>query len=337
MRKVIINPIIDISYASYFIIGLQSVFGKRNVSFANKSQLNLFCIQEKILNISFVVIDTSLSEILKVSIDHGDFNDILDNSTYEWADIYGKVNTNWGITPKAKFPKLVCIATNFGIRGFTFFESVLFSIQNYFIVRPKEFKRFFAKYYKQNNKLWIEEYPFSNPVKGYVFSTNTLWYSDEENKLNETTNKIRADFMDICLSMPEISFEGGFIPSQLGNENYKHLHLKKILSQSEYTDKLKSSIFAFNTPAVWNCHGWKLGEYLCMGKAIISTPLSNDLPAPLIHGESIHIVNNQQELIEAIRIINENEPYRMKLGKNARIYYEKYVSPEAAIRLLGIE
>jgi glycosyltransferase involved in cell wall biosynthesis len=231
---------------------------------------------------------------------------------------------------------MVCLATNFGIRGFTFFDSVYFSIRNYFVVKPKEIKRYFAKYIKQKNKLWIEEYPLSNSVKGYVFSVNTLWYSDEYNRLNETTNKIRADFMDICLSMPEINFEGGFVPSQLGNENFKHLHLKKELSQTEYIHKLRKSIFAFNTPAVWNCHGWKLGEYLCMGKAIISTPLSNDLPFPLIHGESIHIINNQQELIEAIRLLNENEGYRMKLEKNARDYYEKYVSPEASIQLLCI-
>jgi len=336
MKKVIINPLIDIVYASFYVVGLQLVYGKKNVSFAKISQLNLFVKQEKILNISFLVIDSSTSETVKVTIDHGDFNTILDTSTYEWSDVYGKVNTNWGVTPKNQFPKIVCLATNFGIRGFTFPESVIASIQNYFVVRPTEFKRYFAKYYKQNNKLWIERYPLSNSKKGCVFSANTLWYSDEYNKLNESTNKIRANFMDTCMSLTGITFEGGFIPSQLGNENFKHLHLNETLTQSEYINKLQRSIFAFNTPAVWNCHGWKLGEFLCMGKAIISTPLSNDLPAPLIHGESIHIVNNQQDLIDAIQLLNENDSYRMKLEKNAREYYDTYVSPEASIRLLKI-
>ena len=335
MRKVIINPIINITYASYYIIGLQSVFGKANVSFAKSSQLKLFINQDK--NISFLVIDSLPYETIRISIDFSDSNTISDESAYEWADIYGKINTNWKITPKDKFPKIICLATNFGVRGFTCFEIVYFSIRNYFVERPKKIRQYFSKYYKQKNKLWIEKYHLTNSQNGYVFSVNTLWYSDEDNRLDETTNKTRADFMDTCLSMPEISFEGGFVPSKLGNENFKHLQVEKSLSQSEYIEKLGKSLFGFNTPAVWNCHGWKLGEYLCMGKAIISTPLSNDLPAPLIHGESIHIVNNQQELIEAIRIMNENEPYRMKLEKNARIYYKKYVSPEAAIRLLGIE
>jgi hypothetical protein len=73
-----------------------------------------------------------------------------------------------------------------------------------------------------------------------------------------------------------------------------------------------------------------------MGKAIISTPLSNDLPAPLIHGESIHIVQNQQELIDAINLLNRDSEYRNKLEYGAREYFKKYVSPDASIKLLGI-
>ena len=332
--KVIINPNIDVQYAIFYIVGLKDTFGSANVRFANKSELDLFVSQSKVLNISFIVITESGRK--KISIDHGDFNTILDVNTYNWSDIYGKVNTNWDVTPISKYPKIICLATNFGIRGFNNFESAYYAIQNYQRIKPSKMKRYFAQYYKQRYKLWIEDYPLSNVEKNYVFSANTLWYSDSENKLNETTNKIRAEFMETCLKLKEISFEGGFIPSQLGNDSYKHLRLKRTLTQSEYIDKLQKSIFAFNTPAVWNCHGWKLGEFLCMGKAIISTPLSNDLPAPLIHGESIHFIKNQSELIYAIKLLNEDDKYRRKLEAGARLYYEKYVSPEAAIKLLRI-
>ena len=126
------------------------------------------------------------------------------------------------------------------------------------------------------------------------------------------------------------------MPSQMGNSSFGHLQLNARITQKEYLSKAQFSVFAFNTPAVWNCHGWKLGEFLCMGKAIISTPLSNDLPASLIHAESIHVVENQQELIEAIELINKDDKYRRNLENNARNYYQKYVSPEASIRLLGI-
>jgi glycosyltransferase involved in cell wall biosynthesis len=336
MIKIIINPIIDVQYATFYINGLQSVFGKQNVTFANKSELNLFILQQKVLNMSFLVINPEVSQIIKVSIDHGDFNTILDSETYKWADVYGKVNTNWTLTPLAKYPKIVCMASNFGVRGFNLYESIYYSLINFIVLKPKNIKRYFAQFYKQKNKLWIDQYPLSKAQNNYVFSVNTLWYNDKENNLNATTNKVRANFMETCLSMPDIVFEGGFVPSQLGNDSFKHLHLKQPLTQFEYISKLQKSVLAFNTPAVWNCHGWKLGEYLCMGKAIISTPLSNDLPAPLIHGESIHIVQNQQELIDAINLLNRDSEYRNKLEYGAREYFKKYVSPDASIKLLGI-
>lgn len=336
MKKIIINPNINIQYAAFYIKGLQTVYGKKNISFADKSNIELFVFFDKMSCFSFLVIDDEKKQTIKVAIDYGDFNTIIENGVYEWSDIYGKVNTNWKITPKNEYPKIVCLATNFGIRSFTFLESIISSIRNYSIVKPKNKKRYFAQYLKQKNKLWIDQYPQSQSQNGYVFSVNTLWFSDEWNRMNETTNKIRAEFMEICLSMTDIVFEGGFISSDLGNKNYIHLQLKQRLTQKQYVDKLKKSIIAFNTPAVWNCHGWKLGEFLCMGKAIISTPLSNDLPSPLIHGESIHIVNSQQELIEAIQLLNDNIEYRKKIERGARMYYEKYGSPEAAIKLLGI-
>ena len=92
----------------------------------------------------------------------------------------------------------------------------------------------------------------------------------------------------------------------------------------------------FNTPAFWNCHGWKLAEYLALGKAIVSTDLSNDLPAPLVNGENIHITDNSQEAIgKSILFIMNNIEYRDKLGNNARRYWEKYGTPVKSLELLG--
>ena len=56
-------------------------------------------------------------------------------------------------------------------------------------------------------------------------------------------------------------------------EEYKDFIYENRLSMDEYIKKTKESVLVFNTPSVCECHGWKLAEYLCMGKAIISTLL----------------------------------------------------------------
>ena len=104
-----------------------------------------------------------------------------------------------------------------------------------------------------------------------------------------------------------------------------------------WLEKTKRSAVVFNTPAFWNCHGWKLGEYLALGKCIISTKLSNDLPYPLEHGKNIHYVEASQSSIqEAIEYILAHPSYRRKLEQGAKTYWNQYGTPEAALRLLGI-
>ena len=71
-----------------------------------------------------------------------------------------------------------------------------------------------------------------------------------------------------------------------------------------------------------------------MGKAIISTPISNQLPEKLEHGKNIHIIENKDELKYAINLLLKNCNYRKMLSKGAKDYYSIYASPEKVIELI---
>ena len=71
-----------------------------------------------------------------------------------------------------------------------------------------------------------------------------------------------------------------------------------------------------------------------MGKAIISTPLSNELPGTFEHGKNIHIIQNLDELKSAVNLLLEDSNYREKLSNGARNYYSKYASPQKIIENL---
>lgn len=177
--------------------------------------------------------------------------------------------------------------------------------------------------------------------KKYVFHLSTLWYNDEWNKNDEGVNKTRANFTRACKEIKDIDFEGGMV-SQGATRSSEKLFSDCIyphtVSMEEWMDKTKKSSVVFNTPAFWNCHGWKLGEYLALGKAIISTPLYNDLPAPLIHRENIHIVeDNQQTMKETLILMVNDDKYREKLEENASEYWQQYGTPVKSLELLGIK
>ena len=74
-------------------------------------------------------------------------------------------------------------------------------------------------------------------------------------------------------------------------------------------------------------------DFLALGKAIISTPLTRQMPAPLVHGEHVHFVDGSPEQIEeAIQRICNDAPYRRRLEQAARDYYVKYLQPTSVIR-----
>ena len=118
-------------------------------------------------------------------------------------------------------------------------------------------------------------------------------------------------------------------------EIYGDLIYTKRLSMDDYIQKTKESFVVFNTPSVCDCHGWKLAEYLCMGKAIISMPLTREMPGEgLVHGKNAHFVNSPEEIYDAVLKIKNDISYRLNLEKGARNYYEKWLAPKVVIKRL---
>ena len=112
-------------------------------------------------------------------------------------------------------------------------------------------------------------------------------------------NPPRIRFIEACRRAPGLTFEGGFVPRRR-NDVPEVLPYTATSAHSlpEYLAKVGRSAVAFNNPAVHGCLGWKLGEFLAMGKAIVSLPLDRVLPAPLEHGVHLHVVDGSPESLD---------------------------------------
>ena len=133
-----------------------------------------------------------------------------------------------------------------------------------------------------------------------------------------------------------MTFEGGFYKkSKIEDPIYQKLQVDKPYTMSEYLNNVKRSFVVFNTPAVKGCLGWKLGEFLALGKAIITTPITQRLPAEFVDRKHVHFVDGSTSSIEeAIQFIRRNEDYRIYLEENARKYFLDYLLPEKVISRL---
>lgn len=333
--KVILDPTTNIMYSSFYIKGLYEYFGFKKVNFGSYSKYfsdlkrlkSTDCFDQYL---AFLIVDGSRK--IKIVIDYRD-KSVIDNEAHEWCDKYFKVNTHFD----EKSEKVEAITPNFGIRVWNFHQSIYFLLTNLILSNfsvPTSWKKFIGVYYLSYKRPKLEDYYERVDIEeNYVFAIATLW--NRKNTLT-STNVWRKLFIEAINKSNSINFEGGFyaLPKHPNYENYKDLVFNKRYSIEDYLLKTKKSQFVFNTPAVHNCHGWKLGEYLAMGKAIISTELSNKLSKPLIDNEDFHIIKTEKELINAIELINKDQKYRTKLEKGSKDYYQKNVAPSKVIQYI---
>lgn len=337
IKKVIIDPRCRINYASYYLEGLRHLF---------YDVIEFGCLHDIIeeprngLAVKFVF--DAIEK--RVFFDYWD-GDSINEDMYQWADVYGKVNLSPNDSSREK---IIPLGPNFGISLWSPITTMIKCIKNYRLIkcdRSVSFSTPFVTFLRDYAYMFVRRKRYNyyhrftqDEQKGYAFSLNTLWWGG---LMFETTNQYRCDFIRLCKQHMTV-FEGGFYYVKSAEKEsdvypkYKELFQDIIyrhrMSMSGYDKRSRKSWFVFSTPSVLGCHGWKLGEYLCEGKAIISTPLNNEMPGVFESGVNYIEVTNYREIESAIKKLRDDDELVAKLKANAFEYFNAWVSPEASIK-----
>lgn len=347
--KIIIDPRLKYNYASWYLLGIYRLYGRQSVEFEVGPFRTLAYRDIHDYNSGFAFVVKNGAGEWKVFVDTEDVAKIFEDR-YDWCDVYGMVNpTREQIQ---SHDKLVAVGPGCGVTLGSIPATMWRCLRLYRKGR-RDTRIPFGNYLKDYLYTNIRRRPIGRfeaglEVRpGYVFHASTLWY----NQFAATdTNRFRGEFLKAC-QRAGMQIEGGLfyvggaaVLAEMPDypryrEIYKGFIYDKRLSMDDYIRKTKESVLVFNTPSVCQCHGWKLAEYLCMGKAIISTPLTREMPGEgLIHGENVHFVNTPEEIYDAVVKINSDENYRKKLEQGAAAYYRQWLAPEVVVgRLVGWE
>lgn len=330
---ILVDPRIRFNYATYYIKGVEDGMGEKALFSTEPFQSLRYEKWYEYFSGVPMIVDGK-----KVFIDYCDYDFIVEDR-YEWCDIYAKVNcTEEQLKEQTK---LMAIGPGFGIQLYSPSKTLWKGLRNYHTCKGKmsiSFREFIGNYgYSFIRRRNIEHYEHEGIKvnKNYVFHASILWNKKLQ---DQTTNAQRAVFLKICRELG-LQVDGGLVYlKKSGGElknyakyktKYKDFLIKERINPDEYIEKTKRSLCVFNAPSVGMCHGWKLAEYLCMGKAIISVPLTRALPAPI---EALRIVNNPIELKEAVEEIRSNDALRKDMERASREYYEKWLAPKAVMK-----
>lgn len=318
MLNVYLDPSVNICYASFYIKGLQDVFGRKQVTFNNRYFSDLHFSEPVI---AFIVQGANKST--KFIIDYADAA-TWQEAALSWSDYYLKIN----IDPNAKaIPnKIISIGPGFGIRFLNGYQTIFWAIRNYMKAhhRIKNARQFFSHYKAQWNRPCIRDYDPYATEENYIFFTGSIW------KREIRTNQFRANFIRVCKKMKALKFEGGFAPRKNNDvPGWEELTLPARIPMQTYMQKMARSCVAFNTPAVQDCHGWKLGEFFCFGKVILSTPFTRKFPRdPIGQEHYISTTGEEDDIEKKLQELIANKPLREKLRQQARKYFEEVLAPE---------
>ncbi|HKI87076.1 MAG TPA: hypothetical protein VKA53_10060 [Thermoanaerobaculia bacterium] len=322
--KTEVSPSFDALYYSFYDLGLRRVIGRHSLRYTAKG---------------FPVLGhhglafRRASDGARVFISASD-GSALNQTALDWCDLYAKINVDSAVTAAdPQGGKVVPIGPSFAVRAWAPLGATLLSLAR--LARGRRLIGDPAEHLKNYVRQWRHRLPEAAYRPGrsqpdYAFFMASLW------KKEGAINEARANFLRAARRAPGLTFEGGFAPRAGGDvPGFEDLTAESRLPLKEYVARMKRSVVAFNTPAVSHCLGWKLAEFLALGKAIISTPLARELPAPLEHGRHVHYVDGSEgEVREALEILRRDHAYRAKLEQNARGYYETHLEPEAVIERL---
>ncbi|HEY9167856.1 MAG TPA: hypothetical protein VIN72_00030 [Lutibacter sp.] len=318
--KIYIDAACDILFSSFYIKGIEEYWGKEKIFFKNTPFPNF-----KFNNHFLAFIIKEEKSERKIIIDYADTSNV-NKIALGWSDLYCKINIDEHKNYNSN--KIISIGPSFGINLYsipkTFFLSILNYIKSY--RRIDSIKRFFSNYKAQLNRPKLDDYYPGSEEHNYIYFVGSLWRKEKK------TNANRANFIRACLSK-NINFEGGFAPRSKNDiQGYEDLTMELRDDIKTYINKTKKSIIAFNTPAVEDCHGWKLAEFLCFGKAILTTEISRILPKKLTNKKDIFITDgSQKDIEEKLENLKNNEELRKLLKQNARKYYENELAPVKVI------
>uniref|UniRef100_A0AB33JG41 Glycosyltransferase n=1 Tax=Prevotella sp. GTC17262 TaxID=3236797 RepID=A0AB33JG41_9BACT len=343
MAKIIIDPRLKYNYASWYLLGLERHFGKQCIYYDVRPFISLLYKDTKDYNSGFAFVYKDASQEVKYFVDTEDVAKVfLDR--YDWCDVYGMVNPT--TEQVVQYDKLLPIGPEFGLTLHSKTKTILQCMTLYSKGRKYTdiaFQSYLKDYlYTNIRRRRLERYELPTEMRvNYIFHASTLWY----NEFAATdTNKYRGDFLKAC-QKAGMEIEGGLfyvdgddVLREMPDypkykEMYKDFIYDRRLSMDDYIRKTKESVLVFNTPSVCECHGWKLAEFLCMGKAIISTPLKREMPGEgLVHGENVHFVQSEVEIYDAVMKIKSDSDYRQHLEQGARAYYEQWLAPEVVVK-----
>lgn len=204
----------------------------------------------------------------------------------------------------------------------------------YLIKSNSLLKRVFKKqnFYAED----FEYYPIKRDIVKILFLTR-LWdpngtILDFNKEYRKKINEVRIECIKACKDKYGENFTGGVMIDSYSEKAYKEFTLStNITSKGNFIDAVKDHSICIATAGLHYSTGWKFGEYVAASRAIVSEPLTYDLPGNFEVNKNYLQFETVEQLLDKIDMLLQKPDLIYQMMVNNFHYYNIYVKPEKLI------
>ena len=159
-----------------------------------------------------------------------------------------------------------------------------------------------------------------------LFQTR-VWEPEQTSENLEQVNDERAVLVRLLRKTFGPRFRGGLVPTPFARQRYPDVLLEEAYRRTDFIRMVKRNLIGVYTRGLHNSLAFKLPEYLAASMCIVSDPMLNQLPEPLVAGEHfLEFHDPDQCLAQCERLLSRPDEAREMRRRN-HDYYEQWVAP----------
>lgn len=182
-------------------------------------------------------------------------------------------------------------------------------------------------------KLKDFEAPPDAPREDRVLFQTRVWAPEEVLPDDpEEINGVRAETVRALRQEFGPRFLGGLVPTPYAREHYPDLLTTASTRRRDFIDLVKTSRVLVYTRGLHHSIAFKLPEYLAASGVIVSEPIRNELPAPLVAGEHFRASSSIEETAQLVSDALRDHSTRRDYSRLAYEYYQEFALPQTVCK-----
>jgi len=172
-------------------------------------------------------------------------------------------------------------------------------------------------------------------LRGDVVFQTRLWRPSQDHAMDRGgINQARVGVVRALRNAFGSGDQIGLIYSEFAASEAPDALLTKKVSRKEYARQLRTSLISVNTHGLDGSPGFKIGESLAAGAAIVSQPFQFELPEPLQPGVNFLSFESPEECVQQCKLLLDDQDLAERMRFENLRYYQRHVRPEAHARNL---